>query len=514
MFQKVEMNIPLLDAIKQIPRYAKFLKEICTSKDKLKGNERVSMGENVSAIHVEFREGIGWTIVDIKGLSPSTCMHRILREEGTKPSREAQRRLDPLIMKVVKKEILKLLDAGFHQIPVALADQEKTTFTCPFGTFAIEKNAIWFMQCTRHFPKMYGILNVCTSDRPPDWSQPFEIICDASNQAIGTVLGQMIGKDPHVIYYASRMLYDTQSKYTTTEKELLAVVFALEKFRHYLLGTEVVVYSDHAALRYLMSKKEAKPRLIRWILLLQEFDMTIKDNKGAENFVADHLSRLVTNDNLTPLNDEFPDKESPHGVDYVSKWVEAKATRTDDAKTVVDFVKANIFSRFGMPRAIISDRGTHFYNKVIDALLKKYNHMMHYAYRMAYKPNRNPLLGKKFYSFTPNSNFFRVKTQSDPHHHSLSLSTKLANHHLPSTSCRRSLSTTDDQPRTAPPHHDGNPAATRDAPLISHAVPCRAVHRLSHRFTKAASSPSSAICRRAPPCSTTVNATISPLSKP
>ncbi|KAL0317376.1 UNVERIFIED_CONTAM: hypothetical protein Sangu_2151900 [Sesamum angustifolium] len=60
-------------------------------------------------------------------------------------------------------------------------------------------------------------------------------------------------------------------------------------------------------------------------------------------------------------------------VDYASKWVEAKATRTDDAKTVVEFVKANIFSRFRMPRAIISDRGTHFSNKVVDGLFKKYN---------------------------------------------------------------------------------------------------------------------------------------------
>ncbi|KAL0366952.1 UNVERIFIED_CONTAM: Retrovirus-related Pol polyprotein from transposon.6 [Sesamum radiatum] len=358
--------------------------------------------------------------------------------------------------------------------------------------------------CAKAFDKLKESLTSAPVIRPPDWSQPFEIMCDASNHAIRAVLGQKIGKDPHVIYYASRMLDDTQSNYTTTEKELLAVVFALEKFRHYLLRTKIIVYSDHAALRYLMSKKEAKPRLIRWILLLQEFDLTIKDKKGAENLVADHLSRLVTENNPTPLNDEFPDEhlhatqgitpwyadivnflvtgtlprdlprakkdkiksdakyfvwDDPHlwkfcsdqiirrcvseteipsilkfchsyacgghfgpkrtdrkvlecglfwpdifrdaysfckscencqkvgninprnqmpltpiivcevfdvwgidfmgpfppsfgksyiilGVDYVSKWVEAKATRTDDAKTVVDFVKANVFSRF------------------------------------------------------------------------------------------------------------------------------------------------------------------------
>ncbi|KAL0373000.1 UNVERIFIED_CONTAM: Retrovirus-related Pol polyprotein from transposon.6 [Sesamum calycinum] len=237
-------------------------------------------------------------------------------------------------------------------------------------------------------------------------------MCDVSNHAVRAVLGQRIGKDPHVIYYASRMLDNTQSNYTTTEKELLAVVFYLEKFHHYLLETKVV-YSDHAALKYLLSKKEAKPRLITWILLLQEFDLTIKDKKGAENLVANHLSRLVTNDDPPLLNDEFPDSHLHimcvkcltcgelilwvHfplplasliilGVDYVSKWVEAKATRTDDAKTVVEFVKANIFSKFGMPRAIISDRGTHFCNKVVD-MLKRYN--VTYRISTAYHPQTN-----------------------------------------------------------------------------------------------------------------------------
>ncbi|KAL2249933.1 UNVERIFIED_CONTAM: Transposon Ty3-I Gag-Pol polyprotein [Sesamum indicum] len=75
------------------------------------------------------------------------------------------------------------------------------------------------------------------------------------------------------------------------------------------------------------------------------------------------------------------------GVDYVSKWVEAKATRVDDAKTVVEFVKANIFSRFGIPRAIISDRGTHFCNKVVDALFKKYN--ITHRISTAYHPQTN-----------------------------------------------------------------------------------------------------------------------------
>ena len=118
-----------------------------------------------------------------------------------------------------------------------------------------------------------------------------------------------MGKIPHAIYYASRTLNDAQLNYSTIEKELLSVIFALDKFRSYLIGTKVIVYSDHAALRYLLTKKDSKPRLIRWILLLQEFDLEIRDKKGSDNVVADHLSRLVHNEDLLPLKDFFPDEQ-------------------------------------------------------------------------------------------------------------------------------------------------------------------------------------------------------------
>ena len=102
---------------------------------------------------------------------------------------------------------------------------------------------------------------------------------------------------------------DAQLNYSITEKELLAVVFALDKFRSYLLGTKVIIYSDHAALKYLLTKKEAKPRLIQWMLLLQEFDVEIGDKKGSENVVADHLSRLVHDEDPLPIPEAFPDEQ-------------------------------------------------------------------------------------------------------------------------------------------------------------------------------------------------------------
>ncbi|GJT89936.1 reverse transcriptase domain-containing protein [Tanacetum coccineum] len=126
----------------------------------------------------------------------------------------------------------------------------------------------------------------------PDWDLPFEIMCDASDYAVGAVLGQRKTKHFQPIHYASKTMTDAQAHYTTTEKELLAVVYAFEKFRPYLVLSKTIVYTDHSALKYLLAKQDAKPRLLRWILLLQEFDVIIRDKKGAENLAADHLSRL------------------------------------------------------------------------------------------------------------------------------------------------------------------------------------------------------------------------------
>ena len=174
-------------------------------------------------------------------------------------------------------------------------------------------------ECKAAFDTLKELLTTAPIMVPPYWTQPFELMCDASDYAVGAVLGQRNEKKPHAIYYASRTLNEAQLNYTTTEKELLVVIFALEKFRSYLLNSKVIVYSDHAALRYLMTKKEVKPRLIRWILLLQEFDLEIKDKKGSENVVADHLSRLVRSEDMVPLRENFPD-EQLFGTEVSMPW--------------------------------------------------------------------------------------------------------------------------------------------------------------------------------------------------
>ena len=389
----------------------------------------------------------------------------------------------------------------------------------------------WNNACQEAFDKLKSMLISAPIMQAPDWSLPFELMCDASDYAIGAVLGQRKDKKAHVIYYASRTLSGPQLNYSTTEKELLAVVFALDKFRSYIVGSPIICFTDHSALKYLMTKKDAKPRLIRWILLLQEFNLSIQDKKGVENVVADHLSRLSSDVPIdpVPIDEHFPNEnlfatsslpwfadivnylvtgvvpshwtpqerrkfitwsrmffyDDPYlfkycadqiirkcvpdeeiqgvirfchteacgghfsknktaakilqsglywptifrdvntfckscdrcqrmgaiirrdmmpltpilvielfdcwgidfmgpfppsfgflyilvAVDYVSKWVEAIATRTNDNKVVIKFLQENILSRFGVPKAIISDNGTHFCNRPVEKLMRKY----------------------------------------------------------------------------------------------------------------------------------------------
>nr|GFB72535.1 reverse transcriptase domain-containing protein [Tanacetum cinerariifolium] len=144
----------------------------------------------------------------------------------------------------------------------------------------------------------------------PNWDLPFELMCDASDFAISAVLGQRHEKHFKPIHYASKTMNDAESNYTTIEKEMLPVVYAFEKFRSYLIMNKSIVYTDHSALKYLFAKKDAKARLLRWVLLLQEFDFKVLDTKGAENLAADHLSRLENPYenvlDLKEINETFP----------------------------------------------------------------------------------------------------------------------------------------------------------------------------------------------------------------
>ncbi|GJS37454.1 reverse transcriptase domain-containing protein [Tanacetum coccineum] len=415
----------------------------------------LSQEEKTSLINVlkNRKQAIAWKLSDIRGQIINLLHHKILLEDDYQPSVQHQRRVNPKIHDVIKKEVEKLLDAGliypisdspwvspvhcvpkkggmtvvtneenelvptrlvtgwrvcidyrklneatckdhfplpiswtrmlgalagnkfycfldgfsgYFQIPIEPKDQEKTTFTCPYGTFAYRRHKIsrkgievdkakvdvisklphpttvkgirsflghagFYRRFIKDFSKIsrpmthllekntpfifsedcilaFQTLKKKLTEAPiliaPNWDQPFEIMCDASDYAIGAVLGQRIEKHFRPIHYASKTMTEAETNYTTTEKEMLAVVYAFEKFRSYLIMNKSVVYTDHSALKYLFNKKDAKARLLRWVLLLQEFDFKVIDTKGAENYAADHLSRLEN-----PYENIFDPKE-------------------------------------------------------------------------------------------------------------------------------------------------------------------------------------------------------------
>nr|GEW05468.1 reverse transcriptase domain-containing protein [Tanacetum cinerariifolium] len=502
------------------------------------------------------KRAIAWKLSDIQGINPKFCSRKILMEEDYKPA---------MLERLAGNEYYCFLDGFFgcedtnlslnwekshfmveegivlgHKISKNRIEIDKTKvdviaklphpttvkgirsflghvgfyrrFIQDFSkiyrpmTHLLEKNTLFIFDedCIKAFQTLKKKLTEAPILIAPNWDLPFELMCDASDFAVGAVLGQRHEKHFKPIHYASKTMNDAESNYTTTEKEMLAVVYSFEKFRSYLIMNKSIVHTDHSALKYLFTKKDAKARLLRWVLLLQEFDFKVLDTKGVKNLAADHLSRLENpyENVLDPkeINETFPletlsmvtfrgDSNSPwfadfvnyhagnftvkealdillachngptgghHGanltakkifdfgffwptiykdahkfvkncnscqrqgkisqhdempqnsiqvceifdiwgidfmgpfpssrgnkyilvaVDYLSKWVEAKALPTNDARVVCKFLKS-FFARFSSPQAIISDRGENrasWSDKLDDAL---------WAFRTAYK---------------------------------------------------------------------------------------------------------------------------------
>nr|GEY29903.1 reverse transcriptase [Tanacetum cinerariifolium] len=388
----------------------------------------------VSPVHCVPKKG-GFTVVgnEENELIPTrlvtgwrVCIDYRKLNEATRKDHFPLPFMDQMLERLAGNEFYCFLDgfSGYFQIPIDPCGQEKTTFTCPYGTFAyrcmpfglcnalgtfqrcmlaifhdmVEKKMEVFMDDFSVFGNSFEnclsrLEKCCKGVKTPIlvlterisilWLKralslairflkmglrdlPFKLMCDASDFAKGAVLGQRHEKHFKPINYASKTMNDAESNYTTTEKEMLAVVYAFKKFRSYVIMNKSIVHTDHSALKYLFAKKVAKARLLRWVLLLQEFDFKVLDTKGAENLAVDHLAPW------------FADFANYHASNFI---VKAKALPTNDARVVCKFLKS-LFARFGAPRAIISDRGTHFCNDQFAKVMLKYGvtHRLSIAY--------------------------------------------------------------------------------------------------------------------------------------
>nr|GEW44066.1 reverse transcriptase domain-containing protein [Tanacetum cinerariifolium] len=179
-------------------------------------------------------------------------------------------------------------------------------------THLLEKDTPFFFskECVEAFQTLKKKFTEAPILIAPDWDLPFELMCDASDFAIGAVLGQRQEKHFRPIHYASKTMTKAELHYTMTEKEMLAMVYAFEKFPSYLIMNKSIVYTDHCALKYLFDKKDPKASLLRYVLLLQEFKFKVINTKGSENLATDHLSQLENphQNVLDPkeINEAFP----------------------------------------------------------------------------------------------------------------------------------------------------------------------------------------------------------------
>jgi hypothetical protein len=188
-----------------------------------------------------------------------------------------------------------------------------------FKLLSKEAEFKWDDECQISFEILKQKLSTTPILRGPNWSLPFHICTDASDTALGAVLGQRENQMPYVIYFVSKNLSPTEVNYTVIEKELLAIVHAINKFRHYITGYQAFVHTDHSTIKFLMNKPVTNPRVTRWLLLLQEFNINIIDRPGKDNLMANFLSRMIHLGDNAPVEDNFPD-ENLFAISTFTPW--------------------------------------------------------------------------------------------------------------------------------------------------------------------------------------------------
>ena len=177
-----------------------------------------------------------------------------------------------------------------------------------FGFITKDVEFLCTDHCQTSFETLKDKLYVEPVLRGPNWALPFHISIDASDTGIGEVLGLKEDQQSYATYFVSKNLSPAKLNYTVTEKEFLAVVHAINKFHHYLIGYEVFVHTNHSAIRFLMNKPITNGRVTRWLMLLQEFNIIVLDRPRKKNLVVDFISRIKNEDDDIPIDDSFLDE--------------------------------------------------------------------------------------------------------------------------------------------------------------------------------------------------------------
>jgi len=177
----------------------------------------------------------------------------------------------------------------------------------------------WNEACQNYFEKLKEKLSTAPVLRGPNWSLPFYLSTDASDTSIGASLGKNEDALAYAIYFVNKNLTPAELNYIVTEKEMLAIIHAVNKFRHYITRYEVLVHTYHSTIRYLMKKPFTNGRITKWLLLLQEFNLTILDRPGKENQVVDYFSRLQNSGEAVQVEDSFPD-EHLFAISVLTPW--------------------------------------------------------------------------------------------------------------------------------------------------------------------------------------------------
>nr|GEV15201.1 hypothetical protein [Tanacetum cinerariifolium] len=426
------------------------------------------------------KRAIAWKIIDIKGIDPRFCTHKILMDEDYNLAVQSQRRVNPKIHKVIKKQVIKLLDAGMiypiydspwvssiHCVPkkggitvvenenneliptrvvtgwrvcidyrklndatskdnfplllwiryTMLQRCEDTNFVlnwekCHFmvkeGIFLghkISKNGLEVdhakvdviaklphpttvkgvrsflvhADCIDAFETLKKKLTEAPILVVPDWNLPFKLMCDASDFAIGVVLGQRKTKHFQPIHYTSKTMTEAQIHYTRTEKKMLAVVYAFEKFRPYLVLSKSIVYTDHSTLTYLLSKQDAK---LDHLSRLENPHKDVFENKDInENFPLETLGKISSRS--TPW---FADFANFHAGIFIVKGMSSQQKKKffKDLMISSKLVMKDPSGAIMVPisplrKAIISYRGTYFCNDKLAKVMSKYGVTHHLA---------------------------------------------------------------------------------------------------------------------------------------